>query len=263
MKKNSRRNAWLGFWGSTLFHGGLAVMLIVAFVRADNELPPVATNTAISMQMMTAMVVEEPTEKQETVEPEKVEKLPEPEKKEWVADPRLKPEKPKEKKKEQKKPKPKEKLKPEDISRKDKPKEMKVKSATPKSAVKSQIVSANDNIANSQANTALTKAVNPNSAGMGTNSSEISAYQSALRREIERHKRYPQRARIMQKQGTVVIGFNIESNGDLTGERVVKSSGVESLDDSALQAVQRAKSVGTRPAGMGSYREIPIQFRIQ
>ena len=38
-------------------------------------------------------------------------------------------------------------------------------------------------------------------AGSGTDTSEIAAYRSAIRREIESHKRYPTRAKIMRKQG--------------------------------------------------------------
>ena len=104
---------------------------------------------------------------------------------------------------------------------------------------------------------------NPNLVGSGNSSDEANAYRSALRREIERHKRYPQRAKVMRKQGIVTVGFNIGSDGTLSGERVIKSSGNEDLDNAALEAVRRARSIGPRPNGVSSSISVPISFTIQ
>ena len=34
-------------------------------------------------------------------------------------------------------------------------------------------------------------------------------YRAAIRREIERHKRYPARAKMMRKQGVVSVSFSV------------------------------------------------------
>lgn len=251
-----KTHSWLGFCGSLLFHAGLCAALLFAFQQDDQAGSPAENiDTNISMQMMMATVVETP---QPVVEKQPE---PEPEKKEEVADPTLKPEPQKIKQPEPKKEPPKEKPKP----KKEKPKEVKKaqKSVEPmKDAVKADKVTEGGEV-NSQASSIKSVTTNPNLAGSGSSSSEISAYQSALRREIERHKKYSQRAKMMRKQGVVTIVFNLAADGSISGARVAKSSGTEDLDNSALQAVQSARSIGPRPAGMSASFSVPIQFKIQ
>ena len=99
--------------------------------------------------------------------------------------------------------------------------------------------------------------------GSGTNTDELNAYRAAIRREIERHKRYPARAKMMRKQGVVSVSFSVSSDGSLSGERVTNSSGDESLDNAALEAVRSARPVGPKPAGFASSVSVPISFTIQ
>ena len=63
--------------------------------------------------------------------------------------------------------------------------------------------------------------------GSGANTDEHNAYRAAIRREIERHKRYPARAKMMRKQGIVNVSFSVGADGSLSGERIAKSSGDE------------------------------------
>ena len=99
--------------------------------------------------------------------------------------------------------------------------------------------------------------------GSGANTDEHNAYRAAIRREIERHKRYPARAKMMRKQGIVNVSFSVGGDGSLSGERVTKSSGDESLDNAALEAVRSARPVGPKPAGFASSVSVPISFTIQ
>ena len=92
---------------------------------------------------------------------------------------------------------------------------------------------------------------------------EHNAYRAAIRREIERHKRYPARAKMMRKQGVVSVSFSVGADGSLSGERVTNSSGDESLDNAALEAVRSARPVGPKPAGFTSSVSVPISFTIQ
>ncbi len=103
----------------------------------------------------------------------------------------------------------------------------------------------------------------PNLQGQGASSDELAAYRSALRREIEKHKRYSQRARMLRRQGTVVVEFSLMTDGSIQNVRLHRSSGYEELDQLALDAVAQAKSVGARPAGLSAEQKIPIKFMLR
>lgn len=124
-------------------------------------------------------------------------------------------------------------------------------------------ISANAAVNSQAATTGQATTNNPNLMGSGRNTDEESAYRSALRREIERHKRYPQRAKMMRRQGIVTINFNISTNGSITDAKIAKSSGNDDLDNSALNAVKNARSIGPRPTGMAANISVPISFKIQ
>jgi protein tonB len=68
---------------------------------------------------------------------------------------------------------------------------------------------------------------------------------------------------MMRKQGVVSVSFSVSSDGSLSGERVTNSSGDESLDNAALEAVRSARPVGPKPVGFASSVSVPISFTIQ
>ncbi|HDR1712325.1 TPA: energy transducer TonB, partial [Pasteurella multocida] len=103
---------------------------------------------------------------------------------------------------------------------------------------------------------------NPNLVGKGNSTDEVNAYRSALRREIEKHKRYPNRARMMRKQGVVTITFHLNNAGVISNARISKSSGSEELDNAALVAVNNARPIGPLPVGMPNEVSVPVSFRI-
>ncbi|TDQ59600.1 outer membrane transport energization protein TonB [Mesocricetibacter intestinalis] len=251
-----RNRSLLGFLVSLLFHGTLVAAIAFALRQNEsaNSQSAQLVDTNISMEMMMATVIEEAPEPLPEVEPE-----PEPEPKEEIPDPTLKQPEPKvqEKPKPEKKSEPKQKPKPPKQRPKPKPKDM------PKDAVKADRINVSEAKVNSAATTTAATTTNPNLSGKGSSSSEKDAYSHALRREIERHKRYSQRARMMRKQGTVTIGFNLADDGSISGARILRSSGSEDLDNAALSAVQSAKSVGPRPAGIPSSLNVPIRFSLQ
>ena len=61
----------------------------------------------------------------------------------------------------------------------------------------------------------------------------------------------------------VVLALILSSDGSLSGERVTNSSGDESLDNAALEAVRSARPVGPKPTGFASSVSVPISFTIQ
>ena len=253
------KRSLLGLLISLIVHSIVVGLILWSWNKPSDSASnaPGDISTSISMEMVQGMVMEEPAP-----EPENVQKEPEPEKQEVVEDPTVKPEPQKIKEPEKEKPKPKEKPKekPKDKPKKDvKPQEKPINKDLPKGDKNI------DSSANVNAKATTTSATNSNAqvAGSGTDTSEMAAYRSAIRREIERHKRYPTRAKMMRKQGKVSVSFNVGPDGSLSGARVTQSSGDESLDNAALEAVNSARPVGARPSGFPSGLNVPISFTLQ
>ena len=257
------KRSLLGLLISLIVHG-----IVIGFILWNWNKPSDSANsaqgdisTSISMELLQVMVLEEPAPEPENVQKEP-EPEPEPEKQEIVEDPTIKPEPKKIKEPEKEKPKPKEKPK-------EKPKNKPKKEVKPQQKPINKDLPKGDKNIDSSANVndkaSTTSAANSNAqvAGSGTDTSEIAAYRSAIRREIESHKRYPTRAKIMRKQGKVSVSFNVGADGSLSGARVTKSSGDESLDKAALDAINVSRSVGARPAGFPSSLSVQISFTLQ
>ncbi|HHF1670025.1 TPA: TonB family protein [Haemophilus influenzae] len=257
------KRSLLGLLISLIVHG-----IVIGFILWNWNKPSDSANsaqgdisTSISMELLQGMVLEEPAPEPENVQKEP-EPEPEPEKQEIVEDPTIKPEPKKIKEPEKEKPKPKEKPK-------EKPKNKPKKEVKPQEKPINKDLPKGDKNIDSSANVndkaSTTSAANSNAqvAGSGTDTSEMAAYRSAIRREIESHKRYPTRAKIMRKQGKVSVSFNVGADGSLSGAKVTKSSGDESLDKAALDAINVSRSVGTRPAGFPSSLNVQISFTLQ
>lgn len=249
----------LGLLISLLFHGVIVGALWLNWHKesdsANNHSGELATT--ISMEMVQGMRIEE-----SAPEPEPQKAEPEPPKEEVVADPTKKPEPEKKKEIVKKQEKPKEKPKPQEKPKKE------VKLADKPADLPKSLPVGDKNVnssatANSKATTTGTSNTNANMSGSGSNTNEIAAYKSALYREIERRKQYPQRARMMRKQGIVHVSFNVANDGSLSGENVVKSSGDDSLDNAALNAVRSARPIGPKPVGFASNVSVPIRFSLQ
>ncbi len=63
-------------------------------------------------------------------------------------------------------------------------------------------------------------------------------YYEMVRLRIERHKKYPDEAASMHKQGTVILSFVINLEGIMRNLKIVKPSSHEVLNEAALQAVR-------------------------
>lgn len=203
----------------------------------NGEISPI-----ISMELLSANIVEEPQPETE-IKPEP-EKIVETQKQEIVPDPTVK------KEMEQ----PKKERKKEVVERKRERKKHHEHRKMHRPA--SQAVQ-------SKAQGAPVTTQQQNLQGTGASSDELAAYRSALRREIEKHKRYSQRAKMLHRQGTVVVQFTLMNDGSIQNVRLHRSSGYEELDQSAMDAVAKANSVGARPAGLAAEQKIPIKFMLR
>ncbi|HFK8543058.1 TPA: TonB family protein [Proteus mirabilis] len=97
--------------------------------------------------------------------------------------------------------------------------------------------------------------------GIGQGESE-NHYISLLRREIERHKRYPAQARRMQDEGLVVVRFSLTDEGHISSVALEQTSGVASLDNAALAAVKRVKPIGPKPNNLSNPLIISLNFQL-
>ncbi len=87
------------------------------------------------------------------------------------------------------------------------------------------------------------------------------SYLEMVRLKIERHKKYPDSARIRQIEGSVTVRFVITPEGDIKSAEVVKTSGNKTLDGAALMAVKEAAPFPKAPAHLFK-GEIPLELTI-
>ncbi|MEQ1976917.1 energy transducer TonB [Xenorhabdus sp. SGI240] len=98
---------------------------------------------------------------------------------------------------------------------------------------------------------------------VGQGNSEVDNYYARLRQEIERHKRYPRKAKRMKQQGIVTVNFTLLDDGTLTAAKVVNSSGNSTLDNAALDAINHANSVGSIPTGIEPNVMLTLDFTLR
>ena len=87
------------------------------------------------------------------------------------------------------------------------------------------------------------------------------SYLEMVRLKIEKHKKYPDIARIRQKEGRATIRFVITPEGDVRAATVVKTSRHKALDTAALQAVKDAAPF-PRPPRRFFKGEIPLELPV-
>ncbi len=86
-------------------------------------------------------------------------------------------------------------------------------------------------------------------------------YLEMVRLRIERHKRYPDTARVRQIEGSVTVCFVILPGGDIKSAEIVKTSGNKALDGAALTAVKDAAPFPRAPARLFE-GDIPLELTI-
>ncbi|KGQ49097.1 energy transducer TonB [Gallibacterium anatis 10672-6] len=236
------------FYVTTAIYSALFAGAVWSFDKPQQSANSVSgeISPTISMELLSANIVEEQKPQLEPeVKPEpEPEKIVETQKQEVVPDPTIK--------KESKQPK--KEIKKEVVERKKEHKKHRDHKKNHRPV--SQAVQ-------SKAQGAPVTTQQQNLQGTGTNSDELAAYRSALRREIEKHKRYSQRAKMLHRQGMVVVQFTLMNDGSIQNVRLHRSSGYEELDQSAMDAVAKANSVGARPAGLAAEQKIPIKFMLR
>jgi protein TonB len=88
-------------------------------------------------------------------------------------------------------------------------------------------------------------------------------YSSLLLAWLEKHKKYPRRAKLRHWQGTAVLQFTIDRSGNVLDYRIARSSGHAVLDEEVEAMIRRAAPLPPAPPEMHSARlefVVPVQF---
>jgi protein TonB len=91
----------------------------------------------------------------------------------------------------------------------------------------------------------------------------VADYQFLLQAWLEKHKKYPRRAKQRHWQGTVMLQFTIDRAGNVLDYRIRESSGHTVLDEEVEAMIRRAAPLPPVPEEMQSARlefVVPVQF---
>lgn len=99
----------------------------------------------------------------------------------------------------------------------------------------------------------------------GGNPGASADYMAQLRAWLEKHKRYPRRARTRRQEGTAVLRFVVDREGRVLEYEIRESSGHDILDREVTAMIERAQPLPGMPDDMGRGRlelVVPVQFRL-
>ncbi|RIA46202.1 outer membrane transport energization protein TonB [Hephaestia caeni] len=100
----------------------------------------------------------------------------------------------------------------------------------------------------------------PSSARVSSDAKQ--SWEARLLAHLERYRRFPARARAARQQGTVYVRFQMNRSGAVLSAAVVRSSGFATLDQAALDTLNRAQPLPAIPNDKPDTVEltIPVEF---
>jgi protein TonB len=98
--------------------------------------------------------------------------------------------------------------------------------------------------------------------GTGIGAAARASYSGIVAAHLRRFKQYPSDAQARGEEGTALLSFALDGGGRLTSVRLVRSSGVPSLDQAAQAWVRRA-SPFPPPPNPGHVVTAPLNFNIR
>ncbi|MEN0077135.1 MAG: energy transducer TonB, partial [Paracraurococcus sp.] len=106
----------------------------------------------------------------------------------------------------------------------------------------------------------------PAPAAPATAAAPSASYISRLFAALERHKNYPQEARLRRIQGVALLRFGMRRDGSVVSYRLVRGTGDSSLDEAVLAMIQRASPLPAPPddlPGDPVELSVPIRFSLR
>lgn len=86
------------------------------------------------------------------------------------------------------------------------------------------------------------------------------AYYGRVAAHLARYKQFPPEARNSHSQGAAAVTFTIDAAGRVTSVRLVRGTGVESLDREAQAMTRRASPFPPPPTGHPMTFTVPVNF---
>jgi TonB family protein len=93
----------------------------------------------------------------------------------------------------------------------------------------------------------------------------MSDWNNQLVSTLEQNKQYPTEARNKGEQGTVVVNFTVDRDGNLVDSKVSQSSGSVLLDQAAIDLLQRTQPFAPLPSDYDKSQftlRLPIRFSL-
>lgn len=91
-------------------------------------------------------------------------------------------------------------------------------------------------------------------------------YGNTLWSAISKYKKYPRVAQMRGWQGEVIVELSLDGNGKLKSKRIIQNSGYDSLDQQALEMVDKAAPFPPPPEalrGSSFTIKVPIPFKLE
>lgn len=108
---------------------------------------------------------------------------------------------------------------------------------------------------------ASTPSSQANNVGVGRSSDDTN-YRGLVAAHLARYKQYPADARSRGEGGTATVTFTVGGGGGVTAARLVRGSGVASIDAEVQAMVRRASPFPAPPAGRAQSFTVPVSFRL-
>ena len=109
---------------------------------------------------------------------------------------------------------------------------------------------------------AAPSAPSSNSVGRGQSNSDAN-YRGIVAAHLARFKQFPADARSRGDQGVVTVTFGLSGGGSVTSARLVKGSGISSIDQEATAMVRRASPFPAPPSGRAMSFTVPVSFHLR
>jgi len=97
--------------------------------------------------------------------------------------------------------------------------------------------------------------------GVGRSAAD-SNYAGLVSAHLRRHQQYPADARSRGEQGTATVSFSLDGGGHVTSARLLRGSGIASIDAEVQAMVRRASPFPAPPSGRGVSFTVPVRFRL-